>query len=175
METNYVELIKQRFLSGNLSKPEELYDMLLVKMQKDKQETVIPWLAQFKGEHVLDIGGADGYLIKDMNFNTKTVLDKRSFTKLDGIDYIYEKYQDQDYNQDLVIMSEFLHLFTYREIEKFVDNIKCNTIIIENKYDDFLDLRLRMWSGGRCLDPQIMSDILMCKPIDLGEYLAWVK
>lgn len=173
MEADYIELIKQRILKGDLSKPEELYPLLMAKMEQDKSKDVIPWLQQFSGDTLLDVGGGNGYLIKDMNFKNKFVMDKRVFDQFDNICYIQELYKGQDYNQDLTIMSEFLHLFDYDTIETYVSMVKGKLIIIENKFDDFLDLRLRMWSNGRCLDEDIMTSIVGHPPIDLGEFIAW--
>lgn len=174
MESDYIELIKQRIIAGDLSKPEELYPMLMEKMCKDKTKDVIPWLQEFRGNTILDVGGGSGYLIKDMNYIDKFVIDKRTFKELQGITYCQDLYIGQEFGQDMTIMSEFLHLFDYDRIQDYINMVAGPLIIIENKYDDFLDLRLRMWSSGKCLDPNIMTSIIGTKPIDLGDFIAWV-
>ena len=175
MVKSYTEQIKQRIINGDLSKPDILYPALIREMKEAKQKHVMPFLENFSGDTVLDVGGADGYLIKDMNFVNKFVIDKRDFARHQGISYINEYYIGQDYKQDLTIMSEFLHVFSYEDIEEYIEMVKGPLLIIENKYDDFLDLRLRMWSKGRCLSETKMDELIGGDKYDLEEYIAWVK
>ena len=177
--SNYIEKIKQRFLSNNFSKPEELYDDLMDYMQIEKDKEVIPWLKRnIAGESIVDIGGGNGYLIKDIDSSYKVVIDKREFNKFEGINYIVEDIADiidsYTFPNDCVILSEFLHLFSCTIINKIINSIVCKRlIIIENKYDNFLDLRLRLWTPGKCINQDYITSLVNCKPSIVGDFLIW--
>lgn len=176
---SYIEKVKLRFLDGNLNKPEELYEDLIADMQKEKEKHVIPWLKEnVRGDTIADIGGGNGYLIKDLDFNRKVVMDKRKFGQFDDITYyrgdILYDFGIYSFMNDCVVLSEVLHLFSNDMIWDIIYRLHPKRlIIIENTYDDFLDLRLRMWTSGKCIDSTFISNMVNCVPRTVGNHLIW--
>jgi len=180
MMEDYTELVKQRIISGDLSKPDDLYP-LLVKEIATKKDMIARYLAaKYTGSiSVIDVGGASGSMMQHMMVYQKTVVDKRQFDPLPYTSYInepYESYMTGGY--DIAIYSEFLHLFSQDEVISILDNCKAKKIIvIENVPDDFLDLRLRLWSegGGRCIEPSVITKALGVAPAIINDYYVWEK
>jgi len=178
---SYVEEVKLRILSGDLSKPDELYPMLVEEIHNSKKE-VKDYLHKYlstldNGYSILDVGGANGDMISSLK-GRKAVIDKRKPThKYPDIVYYQRKYVDDDSrDMDYVVFSEFLHLFSIPDIMEILGNCKAkNIVVIENNFDDFLDLRLRLWSKGRCIEPSVISHILGVLPEEKDHYLIWIK
>ncbi len=182
--SDYVEKVKQRILSGDLSKPEELYP-LLVKELGEKKEAVANFINSLLamkelGDEpyvVIDIGGASGGLVSQLNVPVKYVVDKREFDRIEGVRYLNGEYRhDQTAGTDIAIYSEFLHLFKDEDIAEIITECKSKyVVVIENVPDDFLDLRLRLWSEGRVLNPEFMNKLMGISPSIVNNYFIWVK
>jgi len=184
--SNYVELTKARILAGNLDKPEHLYGMLMVELKEEKANRVIPWIHKYLIDNrvgaVLDIGGGSGDMITGITGSTpvlKEVLDKRSFKVHEDVHYLQDECSPSSVSQkakrEVVIYSDFLHLFSDNDIKEFIANAQCKTlIIVEHVWDDYLDLRLRLWSNGRCIKPEFITSITGVKPVLVGSHYIWV-
>lgn len=176
MKSQYEQEVIKRMVDGNFSKPEDLYPML-VKELRDKKIHVKKYLRDvYKGKSIIDIGGADGWLIEGMDFIIKTVLDKRNFAgKFSDVNFIIEEYSPEICSEyDVIVMSEFLHLFTHTKILKIISNHKKQRIIIiEPCYDAFLDLRLQLWSNGRAITPRDFTQLLGVKDLLINGYHVW--
>ena len=177
---SYTEKIKQRMIAGNFSKPDELYPELIneIAEKKDAIVTLINSLFnQSDIDSVVDVGGGRGDLLVNLASRIKTVVDKREFIPHYGIEYIIEEYRpEHTADTDLAIYSEFLHLFDEEEIKKIIDECQAKRIVvIENKYDDFLDLRLRLWSNGRCIEPEYITRLMGTAPFIVNDYNVWIK
>lgn len=177
---SYNEKIKLRILNGDLSKPDDLYPELIDEIAKKKD--IIPQIInnRFLGvdiESAVDIGGGRGDLINKIDARIKTVVDKREFACHPGIGYIIDEYRTMyTDNTDIAIYSEFLHLFDDDIIDEIISTCRARyIIIIENVFDDFLDLRLRLWSGGRCIDPEMITKKLDVAPFQVNDYYVWVQ
>jgi len=179
--TKYVEEVKKRILNGNLEKPECLYPLLIKELDEEKRNEVIPWLkSNTSGHSVVDLGGGSGEMIKDLDFKTKVVIDKRIFNWQKGVVYVTDDFtsKNKDYTlyKDLTIISEVLHLLSHEARVDLLGRINSDElIVIENKWDDFLDLRLRLWSeGGSCLKSEYISELLGSVPVaSTSKHLIW--
>jgi len=178
----YEEQVKLRMLKGDLSKPEDLYPLLIKQLSARKKVVKTFLKAYLKGldinQSILDVGGAAGHMVEGLDIKTKVVIDKRVFQPLDGISYLNGVYMDfMSKGYEVVLFSEFLHLFSDEDIEGFLENCKAKKaiVVIENQFDDFLDLRLRLWSNGRCLENNYISKILKTEPSTMDGYNIWVK
>ncbi|RKY42313.1 MAG: hypothetical protein DRP85_03240 [Candidatus Makaraimicrobium thalassicum] len=177
---SYNEKVKQRILDGDLSKPTELYPLLIDELARDKVEVVKFINIQMKLKNyvacsILDVGGANGRMVSGIDIPVKIVIDKRAFDQLPGVSYIHQEYGHDLSVADVTMFSEFLHLFSLENIEKFIK--KCQSryiIVVENKYDDFLDLRLRLWSGGACIPEGFLNELTGTKPYYVNGYGVWI-
>lgn len=185
--SNYVEKIKQRFLAGDLSKPEELYPELIKELAEKKHAVanfinsaiLSGWLGD-EPYTMIDVGGGDGALATLIDIKCKYVIDKRRFDRLgkyDNVRYIIHEYiPEHSLDVDVAIFSEFFHLFSDDSIATMISECKAKYIIVvENVPDDFLDLRLRLWSNGKCIEPSIISKMLDTEPSIVNDYFVWVK
>jgi len=177
---NYAEEVKKRIINGDLSKPECLYDLLIKELDEEKSKEVIPWLKNnLSGKSVVDLGGGSGWMIEGLDYENKTVVDKRKFDTFDNVRYVNANITSPAYNYTLntctTIISEVLHLLMPHSILSLLESIKSDElIVIENKWDDFLDLRLRLWSDGSCLRPEYMSELLGAEPVaSTTNHLIW--
>ena len=180
--SRYEELIKQQLLKGDLSKPDHLYGLLISELAEKKEKVIEHLISSVYGYSILDIGGGSGLMIAELDFDSKTVVDKRRFAELANIGYIHEEYDVEKHisgsNHSHVLFSEFLHLFPIEDIQKILSNdqLKDKTVIvIEPEYDDFLDLRLRLWSGGRCVKTRDINQCMGTIPVTVAGYNIWIR
>ena len=116
-------------------------------------------------------------MLKYINVPNKTVVDKRDFDIEDSnIKLVNEEYRDYHSDADIAIYSEFLHLFSFDDIRDIILNCQAkHIVIVENMFDDFLDLRLRLWSGGRCINPSDITMQLGVPHYEVSKYNVWIK
>ena len=162
-----------------MEKPDDLYPFLVEELASLKQPIINFLKASFTSDimcdSVVDVGGAKGTIIKDLPVKNKYVVDKRDFGQHPNINYIHEEYRADHSNKDAAIFSEFLHLFSDGDIRTIIQECQSKyMIVIENQYDDFLDLRLRLWTGGRCLPREFLSDLFNMNPIKFVGYDVYV-
>ena len=184
---DYKEQIKLRIIAKNLDKPEELYPLLIEALAEEKDllasflNTCIKHNRLGKDPYtVLDVGGGNGDLVYQLDIDNKYVVDKRSFDSFkqhSGVRYLLDPYSEQhSRNTDVVIMCEFLHLFNEKQITEMLIECKAKfLVVIENVPDDFLDLRLRLWSHGACIDPLFMNALLGLTPYTVNNHYVWIK
>jgi len=183
---SYKELVKKRIISGDTSRPDDLYPLLLKELRKEKEIYVLPFIryllkgSQFDHDKgVLDVGGHDGFLIHGAEFEGLVVVDKKVSVKYDDVEYHEELFNPGDLKGcDTIIFSDVLHTMTDEKIEYILNYVNVwsrNIIVIEEKYDDFLDLRLRIYGAGKCINEGLISKCLGCDSVPVGNHNIWVN
>ncbi len=165
------ELVEYAYMTLLLERGDSNPYYSLLRKGLDKQferELKEPLLNLIKSEEdeILDVGCSNGLMVDTLTerFPSKTILgiDNKTTSCFKG--RYPEDLKDRKFN--LIIMKEFLHLFTYAKVIRYINQSKellkekGRILIIENEYSEYLDDRLNRLGGGGC----ITSKQLECFP-----------